>query len=119
MSRHSSHAQGSGHTQYILPTTPLTVSVTPTFNDSSGSPWSHPVEIDPSLDLSWMGHLLVPEARAAARWAYINTTYLATNLQEVDTLASVCSLYPCMRTYTSSVANNLLTETLVDGLSCI
>ena len=60
-----------------------------------------------------MGHLLVPEARAAARWAYINATYLATNLQEVDTLASVCSLYPCMRTYTSSVANNLLTETLV------
>ena len=37
-----------GHAQYILPTTPLTVSVTPTFNDSSGSPWSHPVEIYPS-----------------------------------------------------------------------
>jgi hypothetical protein len=61
-----------------------------------------------------MGDLLMEDARTASRLAYVNATFLAgwgTNL----TTASVCSLYPCVRTYTTIIEENQLQEQQVQS----
>ncbi|WQF76703.1 hypothetical protein CDEST_01717 [Colletotrichum destructivum] len=63
--------------------------------------------IKPTPDLAWMGDFLTPQHRALSRWAYINITYLKSN---ISSTAAVCSLYPCLRTYTASVTNGQLSE---------
>ncbi|WQF90404.1 hypothetical protein CDEST_15418 [Colletotrichum destructivum] len=63
--------------------------------------------IKPTSDLAWMGDFLTPQHRTLSRWAYINVTYLTTN---ISSTAAVCSLYPCLRTYTASVTNGQLSE---------
>jgi hypothetical protein len=64
--------------------------------------------IRPEEDLSWMGDLLTKDARAASRWAYVNATFLSG--WGNNATASVCSLYPCLRTYTTIVNEDQLQE---------
>ena len=70
------------------------------------------IAIRPNSDLSWMKDALTPELRTISRWAYVNASLLAFNYNWNDTGAAVmCSLYPCLRTYSSSITNNQLLET--------
>ncbi|RYN71668.1 hypothetical protein AA0117_g9326 [Alternaria alternata] len=78
------------------------------FNFSIDSPKSSVAMMRPTPDLIWMQHLLTDSAREASRWAYVNAT-LVTSVSTPIT-ASVCSLYPCMRTYTSIIKDNQLHE---------
>jgi hypothetical protein len=64
--------------------------------------------IRPDEDLSWVGGLLTKDARAASRWAYVNATFLS-GWGDIA-IASVCSLYPCLRTYTTIVEEDQLQE---------
>jgi hypothetical protein len=67
--------------------------------------------IRPSSDLSWMGDLLTPELTAMSRWAYVNATFISTSYpNNTAGPASVCVLYPCLRTYTASIINDKLVE---------
>jgi hypothetical protein len=68
------------------------------------------VMIRPSLDLSWMGADLTPDLRAIARWSHVNATFLSI-AQNDSITAAMCSLYPCVRTYTSSINNSDVQET--------
>jgi hypothetical protein len=108
----SKASQTETRVEYFLPTTPWKINVTAAYI-RDGDPWSHPIEIMPSLDLNWMGGLLGAKARTAARWAYINATFLATEVRNATSVGSMCSLYPCMRTYVSTVTDNVLTENLL------
>jgi hypothetical protein len=65
--------------------------------------------IRPTPDLAWLGDMLSPDSRALSRWAYTNVTFLAEG-KDQRVAAAVCILYPCLRTYTSSVINNQLIE---------
>jgi hypothetical protein len=64
--------------------------------------------MEPSSDLTWMGNFLTDSVREASRWAYVNATLL--NIGFDSATASVCSLYPCQRTYNSIVKDNQLYE---------
>jgi hypothetical protein len=75
-------------------------------NISTGSYLS--ARIRPDEDLSWMGDLLTQDGRIASRWAYVNATFLSG--WENKSIASVCSLYPCLRTYTTFVDKGQLHE---------
>jgi hypothetical protein len=72
--------------------------------------------IEPSANLEWMGELLTPDLRKMSRWAYVNTTFLTLSgnfshaTEDIGVLATVCVLYPCIRTYTASITNNQLLE---------
>lgn len=69
------------------------------------------VELRSSSTLDWMGELLTEEAQTYARWAYINATLLVDGVQGES--ATVCSLYPCLRTYNTTFIKNDLSETLI------
>jgi hypothetical protein len=71
---------------------------------------SNNVLIKPDTNLTWLGNLLTPELRAMSRWAYVNTTFLETGVN--NSVAVTCVLYPCLRTYTASIVNNRLSEKL-------
>lgn len=80
----------------------------------SGAPKTFAM-IRPSANLQWLGDLLTPELRAMSRWAYVNTTFLTVSgknvpVNETGVTAAVCLLYPCVRTYVSSITNNELAE---------
>jgi hypothetical protein len=114
LSRHSTAAVCSACTdvtslvtQKTNATTKITQNLLPNgFNTTTSSYIS--AIIRPSSDLSWMGDLLTKEARAASRWAYVNATFIS-GLKENIT-ASVCSLYPCLRTYTTTIDESQLQE---------
>lgn len=72
------------------------------------------VMIRPSEDLSWMGAILSPELRAGSRWSYVNTTFL-TIAQDDSITAAMCSLYPCVRTYTSTIIGGDVRETQLNS----
>ncbi|UPX13759.1 uncharacterized protein EKO05_0004258 [Ascochyta rabiei] len=72
------------------------------------------VRIQPNSDLSWMGELLTSELRTFSRWAYVNASFVGLNSYANETVAAVmCSLYPCVQTYTTSISNNEVSETKV------
>jgi hypothetical protein len=72
------------------------------------------VRIKPNTDLSWMGDLLTPELRSFSRWAYVNASFIGLNSYANETVAAtMCSLYPCVRTYTTSITNNNVSQTEV------
>jgi hypothetical protein len=72
------------------------------------------VRIQPSSDLSWMGSLLTSELRSFSRWAYVNASFMGLNSFANETVAAaMCSLYPCVKTYTTSITNNEVSETRV------
>ena len=80
----------------------------------SGSPGTFAM-ISPSTDLQWLGNLLTPELRAMSRWAYVNTTFFTvqnttSSVEQRESTAAVCVLYPCLRTYIASITNNQLLE---------
>jgi hypothetical protein len=80
-------------------------------NISTGSYPS--ARIRPDEDLSWMGDFLTQDGRIASRWAYVNATFLSG--WENKSIASVCSLYPCLRTYTTFVDKGQLHEQQVQA----
>ena len=55
------------------------------------------VMIRSSEDLSWMGADLTPELRVITRWSHVNATFLSV-AQNDSITATMCSLYPCVRT---------------------
>ncbi|KAK1981889.1 hypothetical protein LZ30DRAFT_718893 [Colletotrichum cereale] len=77
------------------------------FNLSTKYAGSKMTLMKPTSDLAWMGDFLTPTLRTLSRWAYINVTLLTKNFSST---AAVCSLYPCLRTYTVSVTNGQLSE---------
>ncbi|KAJ4991866.1 hypothetical protein SVAN01_02716 [Stagonosporopsis vannaccii] len=69
-------------------------------------------KMETTEELDWLGDSFDSDLRVWSRWAYANVTYLG--LGDNDTMtASVCTLYPCMRTYLTSVTNNQLSEELI------
>ncbi|KAK8015647.1 hypothetical protein PG991_008535 [Apiospora marii] len=68
------------------------------------------ITIKGSPGLAWLGDLLTPDLRAISRWAYVNSTILARASDGRNYIAAVCSLYPCLKTYISSIDNNQLSE---------
>jgi hypothetical protein len=66
-------------------------------------------KLQPASDLQWLGDLLTPELRAMSRWSYVNATFLASKTKK-DAKATVCVLYPCLRTYAALITNNSLIE---------
>lgn len=59
-----------------------------------------------------MGDMLTAEARTKARWAYVNATFLAQT-SDLASLATMCSLYPCLQTYKVAISGNQRQEVLV------
>ncbi|KAH6642484.1 hypothetical protein C7974DRAFT_468834 [Boeremia exigua] len=102
------------HVEYSLPTSPWRLNVTPQYEVDRFRSWGAPVTINSSRTLDWMGDLLNTEAKAAARSAYVNVTVLATDIQDRPATALVCSLYPCVRTYATSVTKSTFSEKLVE-----
>ncbi|KAJ8113871.1 hypothetical protein OPT61_g4102 [Boeremia exigua] len=102
---------GSGESYYRaqnLYTLPNSMNISAEVNDV----FSSVMKMEVTGDLEWMGDLFSADLRASSRWAYSNVTYLAKGSN--DTVeASVCILYPCMRTYRTSITNNQLSEELV------
>jgi hypothetical protein len=76
------------------------------FNTTSDT-WTGAI-MRPTSDLNWMGNLLTDDGRAKSRWAYVNATFLS--YWRNNTVASVCSLYPCVRTYNTMIRDNQLYE---------
>lgn len=86
-------------------------------------------------NITWMDDLITPEFKHASRWAFVNITVMLTSdvgcdrktgycpspgLMPSTTMngstnvrAATCLLYPCVRTYTTSISNNHLSEKLV------
>jgi hypothetical protein len=61
-----------------------------------------------------MGDMLTPELKAVSRWAYVNVTFLAIKQEAGASInATQCSLYPCLRTYTTSITNNELVQSSI------
>ncbi|KAF3033408.1 hypothetical protein E8E12_000790 [Didymella heteroderae] len=72
------------------------------------------VRLQPSTDLTWMGDLLTPDLRSLSRWAYVNASFIGLNSYANNTAAAtMCSLYPCVRTYTTSIDDNNVSQTEV------
>lgn len=69
-----------------------------------------PAVVKSEKDLSWVEGLQTKDARAASRWAYVNATFFSKSRDSKTGVASVCSLYPCLRTYTTLVVENQLQE---------
>jgi hypothetical protein len=71
-------------------------------------------QIWPTADLDWMADLFTPELKTISRWAYVNVTFMAraftVDEHDANLTAVVCTLYPCLRTYTASITNNQLDE---------
>lgn len=68
-----------------------------------------------SVELSWMGNIATQDFLRAARWSFANVTVLAiTDSNDIPDVAATCVLYPCVRTYTASVTNNVLSEQQID-----
>jgi hypothetical protein len=97
-------------TRKSIPTSkyPFLYSLPNGINISTGARYSDVATMKPSSDLTWMGDLLTDSVREASRWAYVNVTLL--NVVSDPVTSSVCSLYPCMRTYSSIVQDNQLHE---------
>ncbi|KAK3941394.1 hypothetical protein QBC46DRAFT_382603 [Diplogelasinospora grovesii] len=101
-------------------------------------PYGVYVNVGTDSNLTWAGHLVTSDLAAASRWAFANVTLLmltqagcgqnytanctapapgnngststGTTLRSHGVVAATCSIYPCMRSYTTSVANNVLSE---------
>ncbi|KAK8117554.1 uncharacterized protein PG998_005835 [Apiospora kogelbergensis] len=72
---------------------------------------SHGAIIKGTRDLAWLGNLFTPDFREISRWAYVNSTFLASAKgNDSRVIAAVCSLYPCLRTYVASIDDNRLSE---------
>lgn len=69
--------------------------------------------------LDWAGDLVGLEMKALAQWAFANVTVLTSNWVPTssgytDYIAATCTLYPCLRSYSSSVTLGQLNEVLVN-----
>ncbi|GAP90640.2 putative short-chain dehydrogenase [Rosellinia necatrix] len=59
-------------------------------------------------NLDWIGDLMTPQLASASRWAFANVTLLSSESK----LAVACVLHPCLKSYTISVENGAVNETL-------
>ncbi|KAI1741519.1 hypothetical protein F4680DRAFT_415625 [Xylaria scruposa] len=71
----------------------------------------------PEEGLEWAGNLISPDMRLLSKWAFSNITILTSDMHYrsnglTNCIAVTCTLYPCLRSYTSSVTNGKLRETL-------
>lgn len=96
--------------QYVLPNGQRIVT-----NKSDG----FVLNVTTSPDLSWVQHLTSSQLSVASRWSFANLTVLASSTttpvgqndaQQNSVIASTCVLYPCLRTYTTSIDNGELLE---------
>ncbi|KAI1423211.1 hypothetical protein F5Y12DRAFT_553382 [Xylaria sp. FL1777] len=67
--------------------------------------------------LDWADSLVGPETRALSKWAFANVSILTSNWHRgqsgfTEYIAATCTIYPCLRSYTSVVTNGELRETL-------
>lgn len=96
--------------QYILPNGQKIVA-----NRSDG----FVLNVTTSPDLSWVRDQTSSQLSVASRWSFANLTVLASSTtlpaaqndtQQNAVIASTCVLYPCLRTYTTSIDNGELLE---------
>ncbi|KAK8052491.1 hypothetical protein PG993_003876 [Apiospora rasikravindrae] len=76
-------------------------------------------------NLAWAEGLMTAKTAALARWAFVNTTVLTMSLAGLPNdqhtgvpatpIATTCSLYACVHSYSASVRNNELSEVIVDS----
>ncbi|KAI0543984.1 hypothetical protein F4679DRAFT_566587 [Xylaria curta] len=67
--------------------------------------------------LEWAGNLISPDMQLLSKWAFANVTILTSDMHYrsnglTSCIAATCTIYPCLRSYTSSVTNGKLRETL-------
>ncbi|KAI0145446.1 hypothetical protein GGR57DRAFT_480210 [Xylariaceae sp. FL1272] len=70
----------------------------------------------PQGSLSWADNLISRETRALSKWAFANVSILTSNWHHgrsgfTEYVALTCTIYPCLRSYTSVVTNGELRET--------
>lgn len=82
------------------------------------------VSASPELGLDWAGDLVSLDMRALSTWAFANFTILSptwfkTGVEYKDYVAATCTLYPCLRSYSASVASGKLDEVLVSTVPAV
>lgn len=82
------------------------------------------VSASSELGLDWTGDLVGPEMKALSQWAFVNVTILTSNWLPTssgycDYVAATCTLYPCLRSYKSSVTSGKLDEVLVNTVPAV
>lgn len=82
------------------------------------------VSTSPGLGLDWAGDLVSLDMKALSSWAFANVTilsptWLTTSTENTDYVAATCTLYPCLRSYSASVASGKLDEVLVNTVPAL
>ncbi|KAI1163443.1 hypothetical protein F5B18DRAFT_322689 [Nemania serpens] len=75
-------------------------------------------------NLDWADSLVGPETRALSKWAFANVSILTSNWHRgqsgfTEYIAATCTIYPCLRSYTSVVTNGELRERLVGTIPVV
>ncbi|KAI1504933.1 hypothetical protein F5X99DRAFT_431981 [Biscogniauxia marginata] len=113
----------------LVTRTPRTFNMSETYNLPNGMEVivfdSTPYMVLSTQDtnLSWAEEVIRPERATTYRWAFANVTLLTTTARDESEdqpaeypssyVAVTCSLYPCLQSYTASVQNGQLSETLL------
>lgn len=82
------------------------------------------VSTSQGLGLDWAGDLVSLDMKALSGWAFANVTilsptWLTTSTGNPDYVAATCTLYPCLRSYSASVASGKLDEVLVNTVPAL
>lgn len=77
--------------------------------------------VSTELGLEWAGDLASPDMKVLSQWAFANMTvltpnWLPTNSGYAEYVSAMCTLYPCLRSYTGSVTSGKLEEVLLSTI---
>lgn len=80
--------------------------------------------VSAGLGLDWAGDLASPDMKVLSQWAFANMTvltpnWLPTNSGYAEYVSAMCTLYPCLRSYTSSVTSGKLEEVLLSTVPVV
>lgn len=109
----------NGMSDYDITQSPITLPhETPDYDiKGSHTHWTE-LLVSPTGDLDWADGLVSQNMKALSQWALENVTILAPNLLPTSSgdsgfIAVPCTLYLCLRSYTSEVRSGKLDEVLV------
>ncbi|KAI1082146.1 hypothetical protein F5B20DRAFT_23841 [Whalleya microplaca] len=106
-------------TNYTLPNG---MTIQAQFGDSSNT--TELVVTASRNDLDWASSRVTPKMRALSQWAFANVTIFTPNWDPksggfADYISVTCTLYPCLRSYTGSVTNGMLNESLISTMPVV
>lgn len=73
------------------------------------------LQVASTADLSWAESNMTHDDATKFRWSVTNITILAFNDTNQTPIAAVCSLYPCLRSYSANISEGHLYERLLDA----